>query len=91
VFGTVEPARPVLVDGAEAQEGTYEIRRPGDYTPITRVYASFAKSIDNATFVSTFYFSPPGQFDEGLPAARDLIRRLRFPQPPSSGASATSH
>lgn len=91
LFGTVEPAKPVLVDGAEAQEGTYEMRRRDDYAPVTRVYASFAKSIANDSFVSVFYLSPPGQFDEGLPAVQSLIRRLRFLQEQAKRVPGKSH
>src|SRR4051812_27711457 len=79
LFGTVEPAKPVLVDGAEAQEGIYEMRRRDDYSPITRLYIGFAKSLANDALAQIYFSSPPGQFDEGLEAARSLMRRLHFP------------
>jgi len=90
LFGTVEPAKAVLVDGAEAQEGLYEMRRRDDYTPITRVYAAFAKSLGNDTFAQVFYASPPGQFAEGLEAARSLMRRLHFSVPAHEAPAAAS-
>jgi hypothetical protein len=93
LFGTVEPAKPVLVDGAEAQEGIYEMRRRDDYAPITRLYIGFAKSLANDALAQIYFSSPPGQFDEGLEAARSLIRRLHFPVPAhgktSDGASTS--
>jgi len=82
LFATAEPARSILVDGAEAQEGVYELRRRDDYAPIARVYAAFAKSLTQDAFAAVFYTSPPGQFDEGLEAARSLMRRLHFPPAP---------
>ena len=89
-IGPAQPAKAVLVDGAEAQEGLYEMRRRDDYTPITRVYAAFAKSLGNDTFAQVFYASPPGQFDEGLEAARSLMRRLHFSVPAHEAPAAAS-
>jgi hypothetical protein len=81
LFATVEPAKALLVDGAEAQEGIYERRRRDDYSPIARIYAAFAKSLANDALVEVYFNSPPGQFDEGLDAARSLMRRLHFRYP----------
>jgi len=90
LFGTTEPPKAVLVDGAEAQEGLYELRRRDDYSPVTRLYAAFAKSLANDALAQIYFSSPPGQFDEGLEAARSLLRRLHFSVPAAGNASAGS-
>lgn len=77
-LGNEEPLASLAIDGAEAQEGVYSLRRAGDYAPVRRFYLAVLKPFDQPIWLAISFASAPGQFEVSVAEVRALVRRFHF-------------
>jgi hypothetical protein len=90
-FGTEKPLESVAIDGADAQEATYSLRRAEDTAPLRRFYFAVMRPFAMRAWCVVSFASAPGQYETSIEEVRNFVHRFHFdsdgvPKSPGVGA-----